>query len=196
VETIELARAGDRDAIAVMWRIYHPQVLRLLTARRTRSPEDVASQVWIDVGRSLDRFEGDGADFRRWIFTIASRRGIDGHRRAARHRTIDLADWDQPTPGADLDLETATSLERALATVRRLPPATAEAVMLRIVNDLSFADVAAIMDRSEGAVRVLVHRGLNRLRELLSADEGASDHEVSHHGVTPGDLGALMRHER
>jgi len=172
VETLDRARAGDRDEIAALWRVYQPQILRLLAARRARSPEDVASQVWIDVGRTLDRFEGDGDDFRKWVFTIARRRDIDGHRRASRHYGVSFESvHDRPTSGgADAAFEETESLERALSIVRQLSPATAEAVMLRIVFDMSVSDVAEIMDRSEGAVRVLVHRGLSRLRELLDSD--------------------------
>jgi RNA polymerase sigma-70 factor (ECF subfamily) len=194
IETIDLARSGDREAIATLWRIYQPQLLRLLRARRSESPDDVASQVWIDVGRSLDRFEGDGTDFRRWIFTIAGRRRIDGYRRAGRNRIVELAAWPRgsPAPGADADFEAGTSLDRALAVVGRLPPATAEAVMLRVVYDLSVTDVAEIMGRKEGAVRVLVHRGLSRLKELLDDESGPDVPDSSGNDVTRGDFQALI----
>lgn len=175
--TIERARTGDHAAITSLWRTYQPQLLRLLRAKRTPEPEDVASQVWIDVGRAFDRFTGDGADFRRWIFTIAGRRSIDAFRSAARlpSDAVDGRADASVHPGADDDAETADALDRALDLIRRLPPATAEAVMLRCVYDLSIGEVAAIMEREQGTVRVLVHRGLRRLRELL-ADDLHDDH--------------------
>lgn len=156
-----------------MWRVYQPQLLRVLAARRARSPEDVASQVWIDVGRAIDRFEGDGDDFRRWVFTIAGRRAVDGHRRANRHDGVSLETVHQQLADRETDgaFEVTDSLERALSIVRQLPPSSAEAVMLRVVFDMSVSDVAAVMDRSEGAVRVLVHRGLSRLREIVDGDD-------------------------
>jgi RNA polymerase sigma-70 factor (ECF subfamily) len=52
--------------------------------------------------------------------------------------------------------------------VRQLSPDQADAVLLRIVADMDVGQVAEVMGRSEGAVRVLVHRGLHRLRDLLS----------------------------
>lgn len=194
IETIDLARTGDPEAIAELWRIYQPQLLRLLRAKRSESPDDVASNVWIEVGRSLDRFEGDGTDFRRWIFTIASRRRIDHSRRAGRHRVVELTEWTSTSraAGADADFETRTSLDRALAIVRRLPPATAEAVMLRVVYDLSVTDVAEIMGRREGAVRVLVHRGLTRLRSLLDEESSSSVPENSENDVTTGDVRTII----
>ena len=67
--------------------------------------------------------------------------------------------------------ERAEALDRALALVRSLPPDQAEAVLLRIVADLSVTEVAVIMGRREGTVRVLVHRGLKRLAERSPVTE-------------------------
>ena len=165
VATIDRARDGDREAIAELWRVYQPQLLRVLRSRGRGSVDDVASQVWVDVGRSLGRFSGDGTDFRRWLFTIGRNRSIDSARRRDRELTLDTID--QPEPAHVDDFETFGSLERALATLQALPPDQAEAVMLRVVQDMSVSDVAAVMGKSEGNVRILVHRGLKRLERIL-----------------------------
>jgi RNA polymerase sigma-70 factor, ECF subfamily len=67
--------------------------------------------------------------------------------------------------------------------VRRLPPDQADAVLLRIIADLDVGDVAAIMGKREGNVRVLVHRGLEKLGELLKKES----QDFSAGPVTPGD---------
>lgn len=174
--TLLAATNGGRDALVELWRTYQPQLLRFLRARRSLAPEDVASQVWLDVGRAIDRFDGDGRDFQRWIFTIARRRSIDEARRAARRPQLfddalaehtDLVDGNEP-------LDDAGALDRALRIVQALPADMADAVMLRVVYDMPVADVAAAMERSPGSVRVLVHRGLTRLRESLADDDAAT----------------------
>jgi RNA polymerase sigma-70 factor (ECF subfamily) len=176
--TLEAARGGDRDGLAELWRTHQAPLLRYLRTRRMASPDDVASQVWVDVARSITRFEGDADDFRRWLFTIAHRRSVDEVRRAVRAADV-------PTPiaghaaGADSDHELSSALERAIEMLSALPENLAEAVMLRVVNDMSIADVAAVMNTSEGNVRVLVHRGLTRLRRKLA--------------VTPVDAQAMKR---
>ncbi len=170
--TLERARAGGRDALAELWRTHHAAVLRYLRAKRVGSPEDVASQVWIDVARSIDRFEGDADDFRRWLFTIAHRRSVDEVRRAVR-RADDAQVEPVPSDGADVEHERNGALERAIELVSQLPDNLAEAVMLRVVNDLSIADVAAVMGTTEGNVRVLVHRGVTRLRRMMDVTDDA-----------------------
>lgn len=169
---LDAARAGDRDAIAALWRNHQAPLLRYLRARRTQSPEDVASQVWVDVARSIERFEGDADDFRRWLFTIARRRSIDEIRRSVRGGDVAIRAADHAV-GADVEHDRDAALDRAIAVVATLPDNLAEAVMLRVVNDLSIADVAAVMNISEGNVRVLVHRGLARLRRKLSVTDAA-----------------------
>ena len=86
VSVLERARRGDRDALAELWRAYHPALLRYLRTRAVSSAEDVASTVWLDVGSAISRFSGDGDDFRGWLFTIAHRRSVDELRRTARRR--------------------------------------------------------------------------------------------------------------
>jgi RNA polymerase sigma-70 factor (ECF subfamily) len=166
---IDQARAGDHDALGALWRIYQPQLLRLLRAKRAPNAEDVASQVWIDVGRALARFVGDGVDFRRWLFTIANRRTTDEQRRIARRResSSDVDERQAAVIDRDrvVDLE---SLDDALDLVAKLPSNLAEAVMLRLVSEMSFADVADVMDTTEGNARVLVHRGLAKLRAEMA----------------------------
>jgi RNA polymerase sigma-70 factor (ECF subfamily) len=170
--TLDGARAGSRDALAELWRTHHAAVLRYLRAKRVGSPEDVASQVWIDVARSIDRFEGDADDFRRWLFTIAHRRSVDEVRRVVR-RAEDAQVEQVPSDGADVEHERNGALERAVELVSRLPDNLAEAVMLRVVNDLSIADVASVMGTTEGNVRVLVHRGVTRLRRMMDVTDDA-----------------------
>jgi RNA polymerase sigma-70 factor (ECF subfamily) len=165
---IDAARRGDSEALAGLWREYQAPLLRYLRTRRCQAPEDVASQVWIDVSSSIHRFEGDADDFRRWFFTIAHRRSVDEIRRSVRRDGVAIRVADTVVAATtDEDHDGVHALDRAIALVASLPDSQAEAVMLRIVHDLPAADVAAILGTTEGNVRVLVHRGLERLRRKI-----------------------------
>lgn len=166
-EVIRRAQEGDPDALAQLWRTYQPQLLRYFRGRSMSEPDDLASIVWIDVAKNLKRFNGDETDFRRWLFTIASRRRVDAIRSSSRQAERNehlIASTTEPPVADPAELaERSIALDRAIALVRQLPPDMAEAVLLRVVADLSVSDVAAIMGRREGHVRVLVHRGLEKL---------------------------------
>ena len=164
------ARQGDADALAVLWRAHQPLLLRYLRGRGAHDAADIASQTWIDAARGLHRFEGDADDFRRWIFTIARRRLIDARRREG--RWLGTRRPDDTVPGADDAFDERDSLSRALALVARLPDKTRDAVLLRYVADLSVADAAAVMGLRAGHVRVLTHRGLQQLEQILAGETG------------------------
>jgi RNA polymerase sigma-70 factor (ECF subfamily) len=179
-DVIDRARDGDRAALGELWRVYQPQLLRFLRATGAATAEDIASEVWMDVGRALRRFEGDGRALQRWLFTIARRRNIDEARRLARRKesAVPVDEHRELASTSDPSLEIAP-LENALALVSALPTQMAEAVMLRIVHDLSVEDVAAIMQISEANVRVITHRGLTKLRARARQDRSASELLVS-----------------
>lgn len=171
-ELIRRAKNGDQDALGHIWRTYQHLLVRYFRGRGMSEPEDLCSNVWIEVARSLKRFDGGEDDFRRWLFTIASRTRIDEIRASTRRKDRnDKAERLNPTQTTAADtadvVDRQASLDRAVALVSTLPPDQAEAVMLRIVGEMNVAEIAAIMGRSEGSVRVLVHRGLKKLSEKV-----------------------------
>jgi RNA polymerase sigma-70 factor (ECF subfamily) len=135
--------------------------------------DDVASETWIAASRGLRAFSGDADAFRAWLFTIARHRLIDARRSAKRQVptvSADAAIFDS----AALAMSTEDAALHAVAgdeAVRRivalLPADQAEAILLRVVADLSVEQVAAIIGKRPGTVRVLQSRGLKRLAERL-----------------------------
>lgn len=172
---LSAAASGDETAFARLWRDVHPALLRylrVLTKDETVT-EDVAAEVWVDVTRRLENFAGDESAFRGWVFTLARRRAIDAWRAAQRarvHLTGDDADLDRA--GAlnteDSVLERMTT-ERALGLIATLPLDQAEAITLRVIAGLDVKDVARLLGKRPGAVRVAAHRGLRTLASRLGA---------------------------
>jgi RNA polymerase sigma-70 factor (ECF subfamily) len=163
--TLAHARTGDEAAFACIFRDVQPALLRYLRVI-TAEPEDVAGETWIQVVTGLRRFRGGEQDFRAWLFTIARNRAADAGR--SRHRRpsvpLDMTEAEQfTTPdAADQALE-AVSTQAAMDLIKSLPREQAEIIMLRVVAGLDAGDVAKIVGKSPGAVRVPAHRGLRRL---------------------------------
>ena len=168
--TLDAARLGDDHALAALWLELQPALLRYLRVGDPDAAEDIASDTWLEVTRRLDRFIGGEREFRGWLFTIARHRLIDARRRAARHRTAPVA-WLPDRPGRDdpaSDVLVDISTEASLRLVSELPPEQAEAVRLRVMAGLNTDEVAAIMGKQPGNIRVLSHRGLRNLARRLS----------------------------
>ena len=172
---MDAARSGDRDAVAELWRSEHPRLVRVLLGLVGDAAEDVASQTWLEVMGLLGRFEGDERGFRALLFTIARRR-VSDHRRSLRRKpALPMAPADlalgtpvHRSPGRDVGA-TLEGDEAVAFITAMLPAHQAEIVLLRVVGGLAVDEVAAIVGRSPGAVRVQQHRALKRLADRMAA---------------------------
>jgi RNA polymerase sigma-70 factor (ECF subfamily) len=177
VWALDAARAGDEAGFAVLWRDLHPRLLRYLRSRGDDAPEDVAAETWMQVVRSLVSFQGGVPEFRAWIFTIARNRAIDQGRARTRRPAILAADpvaaagAGPTTPSAEQYAAENESLSVALRLVATLPPAQAEMVTLRVVAGLDVADVARLLGKRPGTVRVGVHRALRALAQTVKEEQ-------------------------
>lgn len=174
---LDAARAGDEGGFAVLWRDLHPRLLRYLRSRGDDAPEDVAAETWVQVVRSLESFKGGVPEFRAWLFTIARNRAIDQGRARTRRPAVLVADPIEATgsgptaPSAEQGAAENESLSVALRLVATLPPAQAEMVTLRVVAGLDVADVARLLGKRPGTVRVGVHRALRALARTVEEEQ-------------------------
>jgi RNA polymerase sigma-70 factor, ECF subfamily len=160
------ASAGDEAGFLQLWRALQPPLLRFLRVIGCDDPEDVASETWLQVVRDLPRFSGDETDFRRWLFTIGRHRAIDAARARARRPVTSVSSGLEILADHQLVEEQVLdgmSVQQALGLLVDLSADQAEAVALRVIAGLETPDVARILGKSAGAVRVALHRGLKTL---------------------------------
>jgi RNA polymerase sigma-70 factor, ECF subfamily len=162
------AQSGSEWALAALYRDLQPSLLRYLRVQAHSEAEDLASEVWIDAARGLRRFDGDECAFRRWLFTIAHRRLVDFRRRAARRREEPLPVEALSNHGTGGEWVADPLSDEALACLWALPPLHAEIVLLRVVGGFDSNEVARIVGKKPGTVRVIQKRALERLAELMT----------------------------
>lgn len=169
--TLVAAQGGDERAVAKLWRELNPRILRYLRGRNYGDVDDIASEAWIAIARGLPTFEGNEIEFRAWVFTIARNRMVDAQCRAQRLPTpiADPATFDLVVAPDDplRDALDTLDTDAALRVLSLLVPDQAEVLLLRILAGLDVQRVAEIVGKRPGTVRVLQHRGLRRLAELL-----------------------------
>jgi RNA polymerase sigma-70 factor (ECF subfamily) len=182
---LDAARAGAEWGVTALYRDLSDPVLRYLQSQEPMEAEDIASEAWIDVARALPRFRGGEDDLRRFVFTIARRRLVDHRRKAFRRRTqpVPTELMEPHLPKGDVEAEAVgglTAREGAMALLSRLPREQAEIVLLRVVGGFTADEVARLVGKRAGTVRVLQHRALSRLAA-----------ELAREGVTPERLRAM-----
>jgi RNA polymerase sigma-70 factor, ECF subfamily len=144
--------------------------------------EDATEKAFLAALANLPRFEerarpadGEGAStFRVWLFRIARNVVANERRTARRHPSTPLAGAAAAIVADPLDVEgTVVRREQAGAAwhaVGRLSGDRRRALVLRFVDEMSTAEIAGILGRSEGAVRVLIHRALRSVARDLGIE--------------------------
>jgi RNA polymerase sigma factor (sigma-70 family) len=170
-EALRRAQAGHRAGFDDLVRHLDPRLVGFARARGADDPEGLADEVLVQMCRGIGDFEGNLAQFRAWVFTIARNRIIDERRRAARR--VDAVPTEParlPDASVDVDLPDGEQRERVEALLAGLTDDQREIVVLRVVVGLSVEETAAIVGRRAGAVRALQHRALRTLRSQLVED--------------------------
>ena len=172
-----IQRAQQRDPVALTQiyeenfdKIYRYIVLK--TGDRTEA-EDMTQQVFLNALRSISSYRWKGMPFTSWLYRIAHNQVVDYYRKKSKHATVPL-DESLPIRAADGDpqYEAARKMEveEIVVATKKLTAAQREVISLRFAGELSIAEVAKAMGRSEGAVKALQHSAIVALRKALSVE--------------------------
>ncbi len=175
---VQKARQRDPQALTELGTCFYPRVLKYMRYRvGPNDAGDLTGEVFVRVIRSIERQNGV---FVAWIFKIAACVVADHFRAMIRRREVHLNEQaafsldnlsmhndNRPaqTVGRKLDMEEA---------VEQLTDDQRQMVALKFTQGLSTNEVAEIMDRTPGAMRVLQFRALSALREILDGSGGAA----------------------
>ena len=170
---VERARGGDPAAWEALYRSVYPRLLAY--AGRRLDPEAARDAVSEAMARAVARIErfawsGDGGGFDAWLFAILRHVVIDAQRASALRASAGADEPDEaPTSAPDpLDcLLGAEASRRVRDAFERLGAFDQEVLELRVVAGLSSDEVASVVGKRPGAVRMAQARALERLRDLL-----------------------------
>ncbi|MGD2103678.1 MAG: sigma-70 family RNA polymerase sigma factor [Anaerolineae bacterium] len=168
-EHAELAQAAkeDESAFAALYRRYVDRIYRYVYSRVSRKAdaEDLTARIFTEALEGLEDYREQGS-FSAWLFTIAHHRVVDHYRRKRTTQPLDAAseiEGDGPNPLAEVVRE--ERLEHLAWLVEGLDEEKQELLRLRFAGELTYREIGEIVGRSEGAVKMAVHRLLRRLED-------------------------------
>jgi RNA polymerase sigma-70 factor (ECF subfamily) len=167
------AAQHDPGAFSVLYRRYLDDVYSyaFYELGDHHDAEDATERVFMAALRALPAFRDAGASFRAWLFRIARNTLANTHRDRRRRPVSPLDEAPEPSaPDADPAglVVRADEVRRVRRLLDELPEDRRQVVLLRFVDGLSSREIAVVLDRSEGAVRVLLHRALRDLAGRLA----------------------------
>jgi RNA polymerase sigma-70 factor (ECF subfamily) len=174
-DLVTRAQQGDRDAFGQLYQRYARSISRFLASRVTDRglTEDLTSETFLRAWRRINTVHNQGHDIGAWLTTIARNLVVD-HVKSSRHRldTTTANVPEHPTTAAlgpeqaVIQRDTTEWLWRCIA---QLTPDQRECIRLRVFQDLSIAQTATVMGRTQAAVRALRHRAVAQLREAMTS---------------------------
>jgi RNA polymerase sigma-70 factor (ECF subfamily) len=167
---IRRAKQHDQVALTRLYeenfdKIYRYVVLKI--GDRTEA-EDMTQQVFLNAIQSISSYNWKGMPFSSWLYRIAHNQIVDHLRKKSKRLTVPLdeampAQAEDPRRTAEQKIE----IEEIIVATRDLTPAQREVISLRFGGELSVAEVAKTIGKSEGAVKALQHSAIAALRKAL-----------------------------
>ena len=177
-DDLALAQAaqGDTEAFSVLYERYIGRIYNYIYYRtgNQHEAEDLTARVFFRALGHIGTYRNIGVPFSAWLYRIAHNLVANWYRDRNRRYEVPLEDYvglPQQVSHPEVELLYHQEEEGLLKVIRKLPPDRQQLVILKFVDNMSNAEIALIMGRSEGAVKSLYHRTLLSMRNALEKTE-------------------------
>ena len=170
---VERAQHHDQEAFAQLYEEHFDKIYRYVTLKigNETEAEDMTQQVFLNALQSISSFKWKGVPFSAWLFRIAHNQVVD-YFRSKKRTTVPLDESlasDNNNP--QLLTEQKLDIEQLILATKQLTEAQREVISLRFAGELSIAQVAKAIGKSQGAVKALQHSAIVALRKTLRVTE-------------------------
>jgi len=170
-DLVERAKRDPRQFGALYDRHFQ-QIYRFVYSRvrEQTAAEDVTSEIFMKALKAMPRYQDTGRPFAAWLYQIAVNAIADRYRTLRTAQPLDdFHDLSVAGPALDELAVHRDEIRRIWTLVEGLPNQQRTALVLKFQEDMKIEDIAVAMGKSPGAVKLLIHRGVSRLREDAGA---------------------------
>jgi len=175
-DLVARGQQGDRVALEELYLIHFDRIYGYLhvSVGNRHDAEDLTTQTFLKMLEKIGSFRWQSAPFSAWLFRIAHNLAMDHFR--TRRRWQPEAEVPEPPaheaePSAEFEAMRTIGRESMLKLIDKLSPEQQQVLTLKFVFNLPNAEVAAILDKTEGAVKSLQHRALVSLQKQVDDSE-------------------------
>jgi RNA polymerase sigma-70 factor (ECF subfamily) len=172
---VRRAQQQDVQAFTKLYETYFDKIYRYIASRvrNEMEAEDLTQQVFMKMLHSISSYKSKGIPFSSWIYRIAHNQVVDFLRQQKKTATVDIEGLPLPCTGEDPQhrMEREVDVAELKKATQHLTAAQQEVLSLRFSGELSIAQCAEIMGKSEGAIKALQHSAVLALRKTLTVNE-------------------------
>ncbi len=169
-ELIQKAKACDPDALSTLYERYYQSIYRYVYYRvsDTGLAEDLTADIFMKMLHGIASYSIQGVPFSAWLYRIARNRVIDHMRRRPEKPELSLEEARvENMAGSDATLEHALQRDELLTAIQVLTDDQKQVIILKFIQDMDNSTIAAVLGKTEGAVKSLQHRALDTLRQHM-----------------------------
>ncbi len=168
-QIINKVKNGDAEAFGVLYEQYADTIFRYIYSHLENrlDAEDLTEEIFIRAWRALPKYDERGLPFTAFLFRIARNSLIDFYRQKKPLQSIEDIELQSSHAGPEETVELIFENQDLRDTIAKLREDYRNVLIFRFLSELSPEETAQVMQRSVGAVRVLQHRALSMLRDLL-----------------------------
>jgi len=169
---VERAAGGDFEAFGNLYSIYLDRIYRYVfyQVRDKMIAEDITEEVFVKAWKAIGSCKGKEQTFSSWLYRIAHNQVIDNLRSKRGQLSLEMETVDEVS-GPEVEVEAELERQELLGLIACLPQNQRQVIILKFIEGLDNREIAQVMGKSQGAVRVLQMRALARLRRELSREK-------------------------
>jgi len=184
LKIIKESRQGNSASFGKLYDEYHVPIYRFiyLKVSQKEEAEDLTHQVFLSAWQSIHRYKITNLPFSSWLYRIARNKVIDYYRTAKDNLSLEtlsqhFSHSDSPahlTPtltsnSIETDVSNSLIIDNIKSALANLNPEQQDVLVMRFVEDMPIKEVAKVINKSEGAIKLIQHRAVNKLKTILIA---------------------------
>lgn len=170
-QLIQEAKRGSSESFGTLYDHYMPQIYRFVYLKTgfKETAEDLTHEVFVNAWQRIPLYEEKGFPLSSWLYQIARNAVIDHFRTLKKNIPIDVYLEDElgETEETEDDIDQSIALETIQTAMRELSDEHQTVLIMRFVEELPSATIALTLGKSEGAIRLVQHRALKRLKTIV-----------------------------
>lgn len=166
---MERARQGETEAFGLIYDVYAPKLYAFIyhKVHHRETAQDLLADTFMRALQAIPRYDADRGGAAAWLYAIARNLVIDHYRRSRPQTNVedawDLASGDDPAENADFRMK----IEAVREHLQHLSATERDIVLMRVWQELSYAEIAAALGKSEDACKVSFSRSLKKLQAAM-----------------------------
>lgn len=167
---IKKAQAGEAEAFGWIYDRYIKQIYRFvyLKVSHRANAEDLTQQIFMNAWQNIKGYKAQGFPLSSWLYRIANNAVIDHYRTNRHHVALDSIPEEIFAQEPDDRIDTAMEIAKAAAMIGKLESDQQSVVVMKFIEGMDNKEIATALEKTEGAVRVIQHRALKKLKDLIS----------------------------